>query len=1376
MAVRDLEAFLRQSAASFDPNLDTTAGSPFDNKVIQPLVRRLGIDPFTVDLQTFLVERLRQAYPMLATQEGDNIVDLLVKPATLLWDPVVRENSRVRRNLSFADPTTLTTDEADSLGGNFFVNRRRGAFSRGTARLFFSSPQQITINQNNFVTSRGGLVFFPTSIQSIRSQEMLLNVTSDGLYYFDVAVIADRPGLAYDIDPKELVAVANLPASVRVTNLSRFRGGLDEETPAEYAGRLNQGLGEKSLVALRGIAAKLLEGFPEVNRLNVVGYNDPEMQRDVITGGGTGPVIASGTLGQAISDGGASAFTRRFFTGEVNFDLLIGVGKGFVLTVFDAVSSTAPAVDIAVRGVFDQNSIDLEEAILILSATNIRWTLRRVELTLSNIPGGILFPNTANGTLVTPSGSIHIGGAYDTFVRSAGFDDATFTVKNATDDVPALFGVQLLVTDNTGGGVSGTSLVTLADLLLDSNYVTGDGTDTLLGIAEYEGFALQIQNGPNAGTYRILEYFPAPGSGLSPSLRLEGALSVNSLVPVRWRLFDDVNIDLVEPKETRVGGSDLVLTQGLDIVTTAAGVDFSAFGVVKGDVLRVLDGPDVGDYEIIEDPLVPTFARLRVDRTLAFSSADTRYTIFRPEEAGLLLPFVRLRTIELLDSSAQPQGSFIPYAKPVDVQSRAFQNPARGVKHDFRDARVGLVSFPADAVTKSYTITAGTNTLTFYFPTLPSPSVTIVLPVGTQTVTAIVTAINNLLLAATGGVFAQVAVLINERQFGIRPVGNGFVAVIAGSARTTLFGGVDLRTTADIRTDDGDIINDWWGTLDPAIDVATGLDVVQVLDGRNVGFYAGPYTLRAQDVLLFPAATESRALLVGSTLARVVGGSGRYFAPDAQRHVLVGARSIGSVRVYFLDPTTFEVNVDTVFSLDTGATGVARFVPDPTLSHQQIPPLPNGTTPDDGASVVGSSTFTSASQDFLLSGINIGDRLYIENQPITGTIQHTVSPVVNAAGTTLIFSIDNGPDRILVLVRDDPSIPATDVTKASLVEQINAAIGLDVASYDGSDRLTFRTDLPFVIRAQGTANPVILGNVLGYTGPKAFSDSDTTNESPHRRDTGYEITAVGQTTVDVSPAVASSDLNWPNSVTDQTFRVEREAVQRISTTQMAENVAEAGLYYFDVELVSEGAGDFWNIEAGEQLTVVGYKSDGYYLTTDDSNLTFSTVERPRLVISRSILEQGVDDDPRNATQITGQSLQISYDRSDLVSSVQDFLLAETERVVCASPLSRHLIPHFVRFDMEYFGGSEESVVQADVEKYIREIFPVEGLDASDVQKIAGDRGATKVTNPLTLIAVVHFVDRSVYIHRSQNTLSTGRLNAFFPDRVTVKRNISGSAL
>jgi hypothetical protein len=245
----------------------------------------------------------------------------------------------------------------------------------------------------------------------------------------------------------------------------------------------------------------------------------------------------------------------------------------------------------------------------------------------------------------------------------------------------------------------------------------------------------------------------------------------------------------------------------------------------------------------------------------------------------------------------------------------------------------------------------------------------------------------------------------------------------------------------------------------------------------------------------------------------------------------------------------------------------------------------------------------------------------------------------------------------------------------------------------------------------------------------------------------------------------------PFSVTESRvkWRVRRPATQRCSSTQMNGNTSAAGLYYFDVELVSEGTGDLYNIDSGVQLRAEGYRSDGYYLTTDDPNLTFSTVEKPRLHVSRSILEVGVSDSPSNATQLSGQNLEVSYDRSTLTSDVQNFVHSETERVVCSNPLARHLVPHLVRFDFEYVGGSSADVVSSDFATYVTGLFPSDYLESSDLVNKAYQRGATSVMSPIDLVALVYNYDRTIWAQRSQNALNTGRLAAFMVDVINVNR-------
>ncbi len=1350
MGIRDIELFVRERAALYDANIDASPGSPFDKQVTQPLVRRLGLDPFTVDLPTFLNDRLSQAFPDLAVDEGDAITDTLIKPATILWDPIAREVKRIA-NISFRDPTTLTTDEAESLGGNFFDDRGRGEFSRGSVRIYFTSPQNVSVSPVNFCNSKGGLKFVPTGVQSIRTQEMILNLDTEGLYYFDVNLIATVPGAAYNIGPNEISSIANLPTAVRVRNLRRFSFGEDEESVVEYAGRLKQSLSERSLVTLRGASAKILDAFPDINRLNVVGFNDPEMQRDVLKGGGLGPIVAAGVQGIPVPDSEGKARTRRFAVNDLDTDFFASISgdvSSWVLTVFQAFGTTPVVKDLTVRAIISANEIDVEEQVFVYSTTPRPWMLRKRELTLSGIPGGILFPDSQNGTVSIPDGEVHIGGAFDVHVRGTGFEESTIAIDNVTDDKPLFKGSEL--------EVAAGPVVVLNDMVLGSTYEEGDATFKTLQNAALYAYSLQILEGVDAGTYRILEVVQV--SGQPPQLTVDPEPTNPGASLYRWRLFDDINIDLINPKETRIEGEDLRTVQGSDIVDTVSGINFNDYGVVQGDVLRIADGPDAGDYTLADDPIAPSFDKLQLDRQLTQSSSDLQYVIFRPNTTGgVQRPFIRVTKIELLDSSNQPIGTTIPYAKPVDIQTRAFQNPTRGIKHDIRDARLGLLS--REAETGIFVNATSGDTLIFH---VNGVDHTFILGATAPDVDTVVADINNQMFALAG--VTQFAVKVSTNFFGIRPV-YADVALVGGSGRAPLFGNTEYRSVRDIRSKDVDDLNlfgSGWSLLTPEIDTVSRLDVVQVLDGNNAGYYEAPFYIDLNMAMDFPFTDPSLALVISDS------ETFKGFAPEVVRRVQIGARSIGSARVYFLEPTSFEVDDESRFLITTDA-GELEFLPDPTLSYQCIPPLPSGVMPKDGVSTAAGTSFVSASQDFIRS-VRPGDSLVVLNHPLECSVALT-NPVVGLVNTTFIFSLDGGPDRTLTFIRDDASLNATEVSRTGVIDQINAAAGEKICSLTGSDTLEFETVRDLVIRASGTSNATILGQVAGTSPPLIFSDNDQTNLSPHAGT--YKIEdVVDSTTLQVTPAFATVVVPYASPITRQTFKILRQGVQRVTTTTMSEQVAEAGLYYFDVELVSLGTGDQWNIDRGLQMVASGYRSDGYYLTTGDSNTSFSVLEELGLVLSRSIFDVGVDDDPANATQITGQNIQVTYERSPVVGDLQNFVGSEIERVVCASPLSRHLIPHFVRFDLTYYGGSRESVVVPDVEKFIFDLFPNDALDSSDIQKIVLDRGATAITNPLDLIALVHYPDRSVYASRSQNSLSTGRLAAFIPDRLSITRTIS----
>jgi len=1329
MALSDLQVFLQQRLSLFDETLDVTPGSPVDTAVIQPVLRRLGTDPFTVDFQLFAQDRLQQEFPDLTTKEGDAIVDLLIKPATLLFDPLIRENLRVKSGQSFQDPTVLTTEEADALGANLFATRDTGNVSRGVLRIYFAQPQSVAISPANFATSRGGLHFFPTSVQSIRVEEMLFN-TEGTLYYFDVNLVAENPGDEYNINADELVSIANLASATRITNKRRFRFGAPAETAAEFVGRAEQELTERSMVAERGVIAKLTSSFPEITQVSVVGFNDPEMHRDILKGGGLGHIVAAGFLLRSLPDGEGKVFTRRITFDDaipVDFTSLIGpVGRahGVVLTVHGGFGASPPPIrDLHVRAVVSSNTLDFEEQVLAYNQSALPWVLRKEELTLSEIPGGILFPDGPNGTVSVPDGQVHIGGATDFFVRATDFDASSLVLDAVVGDIPILSGTKATIVDALGN-------VSLGDLVLGTDYSIGDERYELLEEAYRRNESLQIENGPGAGSYNVIGITQTPG--FAPVLKVDPP-PANPPGTFRWRLIGVLDIDLVEPKETRIVGVDLITTQNVLSVTTAGGIDFQEHGVGQGDFLRVLNGPDKGDF-VVQSVLAPFFDSVLLDRALTSTHSAISYAIVRRnKEGGVTLPLVRVESIDLLDTSQQSTGSKIPYALPVDARSRSFANVAHGVKTDTTDVILGIVGgkFPSGANVSGLSMTinfgAGPVVVTFSGGN----------PVSTANV---VTQIN----AQVG---YRAAVVVDSDRFGILPLDTvTTIQPTPGDAAAILFGSLELRTLADIRSQTV-VTAGGWAAVKPAIDV--NYDVVQVLDGNQIGFYA----------TLTPATGGSTALL----------SEGAAFAPEAGRHAQMGARSLGSARLFFLEPTSIEFGASSVFTV-TGDDGqILNFLIDRTLSYQKYPALPSDPPAKDGTTAAASSIFSSPSSNFFRNGIQVGDLLTVTYIPITGSVVLTdpvpTPQVTLPSGAALVYkavilSIGGGLDKTIIFVNDSASIANGCVTRAGIADQINKAVGQKICSITSGNFLEFEADVSIIVRGTGTAN-TILGLPLTDTSNQQLTNSNIGSS-------GYVITALTATTLTVSnPPFGGFVL-----ASRQHFTVSRPYLQRTVATTMATQTDVAGLYYCDVELISEGTGDYNNIGADLRMTVRGFVSDGYWLSTDDPNLTFSTVERPKLHISRSILEVGVSDSLLNVTQISGQNLQVNYERSALTASVQDFAMSDTERVVNESPLARHLIPYFVRFDANYSGGSREDVVVPDVETFIKELPPNQSLDVSALEKIFLGRGAVSVGNPIDLIAVIHNFNRSVTVERSQDRLNTGRLAAFIPDRLKISRRLA----
>src|SRR6185369_3264251 len=264
--VTDLESltlFIQEKMQEFDATVDTSAGSVFYNTVIQPLLDRLGPDPYQTPIRDFILARLKAEFPQLVLQDGEPLDDYLVKPAQILLTPFRRQIQQISNNQSLADAGTLTEAEADNLGANFFVQRKLGGFAVGIARLYYSAPQGAIVTPNNAVFDGSGHRFFPVENQAISVNNMLFNVENN-LYFFDIVVRAEAEGKDYNIDPNSLTGIEELPSVVKVTNKGKFEEGDTKEDTVAFIARVQNSLTEKSLVTFRGINARLIEVFQNI--------------------------------------------------------------------------------------------------------------------------------------------------------------------------------------------------------------------------------------------------------------------------------------------------------------------------------------------------------------------------------------------------------------------------------------------------------------------------------------------------------------------------------------------------------------------------------------------------------------------------------------------------------------------------------------------------------------------------------------------------------------------------------------------------------------------------------------------------------------------------------------------------------------------------------------------------------------------------------------------------------------------------------------------------------------------------------------------------------------------------------------------------------
>lgn len=248
------------------------------------------------DVRAFAETVAKAQFPNLVLR-GSAASRLLIEAFTILAQPLADQIKAIRESQSLATPD-LNDASVDALLANIFVTRRPGARATGQVRLFFLSPVSASIPANTLFTSTAGFRFVAVNDQSITQGGMALNQSGD-LFFFDVNVVAETEGAESEVAAGEIIEMQQgvLEGVAQVTNPAAMVGGAARETNEEAVDRAKFSITERSLVTNPGIQALLRDEFLDVIDFQTVGFGDPEMLRDRLTG--TGLIFGGEAIGDA---------------------------------------------------------------------------------------------------------------------------------------------------------------------------------------------------------------------------------------------------------------------------------------------------------------------------------------------------------------------------------------------------------------------------------------------------------------------------------------------------------------------------------------------------------------------------------------------------------------------------------------------------------------------------------------------------------------------------------------------------------------------------------------------------------------------------------------------------------------------------------------------------------------------------------------------------------------------------------------------------------------------------------------------------------------------------------------------------------------------
>lgn len=237
---------------------------------------------------------LAAKFPGIDLREGTALRDMVIRPSATLLALINKALIFYFQQNDLAGVNNETPQVfVDKLLSNWFLNRKLGIKSVINVRLYFAKAKSVNLFSDIFFSTDGQIKYNPLTSITFAQQELIFDANANQ-YYIDVDLIAEKPGIMYNITTGSLLYFTNFDPFFLHAEINYLREtAQDIETNSEFIKRAKTAISTRNLINVPSIDSNLRDYFSMIEEVKTVGMGDAEMIRDqikVLTPGVVDPV------------------------------------------------------------------------------------------------------------------------------------------------------------------------------------------------------------------------------------------------------------------------------------------------------------------------------------------------------------------------------------------------------------------------------------------------------------------------------------------------------------------------------------------------------------------------------------------------------------------------------------------------------------------------------------------------------------------------------------------------------------------------------------------------------------------------------------------------------------------------------------------------------------------------------------------------------------------------------------------------------------------------------------------------------------------------------------------------------------------------------